>query len=199
MLRAGARQPGPRLRHADRSAARATRGRRVPATSPEAAGRAAVDRTEPVAEGFYRRPRLEPAQRRPRRHPRRPLAVMNDDRLPDPRPARRDRRTSAGRSPRCCGTCPTSTRILAGAFELSHLPNRAELRLKNDRQGDRLHAVAGPRRRAAALIGATLFFKDLTRVEQLEERERLRDRLAALGEMAAASPTRSRTRSPASR
>jgi signal transduction histidine kinase len=35
-------------------------------------------------------------------------------------------------------------------------------------------------------IGATLFFKDLTRVEQLEERERLRDRLAALGEMAAA-------------
>src|SRR5262249_36011048 len=35
-------------------------------------------------------------------------------------------------------------------------------------------------------IGATLFFKDLTRVEQLEERERLRDRLATLGEMAAA-------------
>src|SRR5690606_31349708 len=36
------------------------------------------------------------------------------------------------------------------------------------------------------VTGATLFFKDLTRVEQLEERERLRDRLAALGEMAAA-------------
>ena len=35
-------------------------------------------------------------------------------------------------------------------------------------------------------VGATLFFKDLTRVEQIEERERLRDRLAALGEMAAA-------------
>ena len=31
-----------------------------------------------------------------------------------------------------------------------------------------------------------LFFKDLTQVEQLEERERLRDRLASLGEMAAA-------------
>ena len=30
-----------------------------------------------------------------------------------------------------------------------------------------------------------MFFKDLTRVEQLEERERLRDRLATLGEMAA--------------
>ena len=30
-----------------------------------------------------------------------------------------------------------------------------------------------------------MFFKDLTQVEQLEERERLRDRLASLGEMAA--------------
>jgi light-regulated signal transduction histidine kinase (bacteriophytochrome) len=36
------------------------------------------------------------------------------------------------------------------------------------------------------VVGAAMFFKDLTRVEQLEERERLRDRLAALGEMAAA-------------
>ena len=34
-------------------------------------------------------------------------------------------------------------------------------------------------------IGAVMFFKDLTQVEQLEERERLRDRLASLGEMAA--------------
>ena len=31
-----------------------------------------------------------------------------------------------------------------------------------------------------------MFFKDLTLVEQMEERDRLRDRLAALGEMAAA-------------
>jgi signal transduction histidine kinase len=34
-------------------------------------------------------------------------------------------------------------------------------------------------------IGVTLFFKDLTQVEQQEEQERLRDRLAALGQMAA--------------
>jgi signal transduction histidine kinase len=39
---------------------------------------------------------------------------------------------------------------------------------------------------AGRLVGATLFIKDLTRVEQIEERGRLRDRLAALGEMAAA-------------
>jgi signal transduction histidine kinase len=36
-----------------------------------------------------------------------------------------------------------------------------------------------------ATVGAALFFKDLTHVEQIEERERLRDRLAAVGEMAA--------------
>jgi signal transduction histidine kinase len=80
---------------------------------------------------------------------------------------------------------PDLLRILAGAFELSHLPNRAELRLKNTGKviGYTLSHVKDARGRD---VGATLFFKDLTRVEQLEERERLRDRLAALGEMAAA-------------
>ncbi len=76
-------------------------------------------------------------------------------------------------------------RIVAGAFELSHLPNRAELRLKSTGKviGYTLSQVKDEGDR---ITGATLFFKDLTRVEQLEERERLRDRLAALGEMAAA-------------
>jgi PAS domain S-box-containing protein len=76
-------------------------------------------------------------------------------------------------------------RIVAAAFELSHLPNRAELRLKSTGKviGYTLSQVRDERGR---ITGATLFFKDLTRVEQLEERERLRDRLAALGEMAAA-------------
>jgi PAS domain S-box-containing protein len=75
-------------------------------------------------------------------------------------------------------------RVLAGAFELSHLPNRAELRLKDlDRViGYTLSQVKDDLGRP---IGAVLFFKDLTQVEQLEERERLRDRLASLGEMAA--------------
>jgi signal transduction histidine kinase len=80
---------------------------------------------------------------------------------------------------------PELARIIASAFELSHLPNRAELRLKSTGKviGYTLSQVRDARGR---LTGATLFFKDLTRVEQLEERERLRDRLAALGEMAAA-------------
>jgi two-component system nitrogen regulation sensor histidine kinase GlnL len=77
------------------------------------------------------------------------------------------------------------SRIVAGAFDLSHLPNRAELRLKSTGKviGYTLSQVRDARGR---ITGAALFFKDLTRVEQLEERERLRDRLAALGEMAAA-------------
>jgi PAS domain S-box-containing protein len=77
------------------------------------------------------------------------------------------------------------TRIIAGAFELSHLPNRAELRLK--RTGKVIgYTLSQVRDTEDGITGATLFFKDLTRVEQIEERERLRDRLAALGEMAAA-------------
>lgn len=76
-------------------------------------------------------------------------------------------------------------RVLAGAFELGHPPNRAELRLKHSGKviGYTLSHIQDDRGRT---IGAAMFFKDLTRVEQIEERERLRDRLAALGEMAAA-------------
>lgn len=80
---------------------------------------------------------------------------------------------------------PDITRMVAGAFELSHLPNRAELRLKST--GKVIgYTVSQIKDESGEVTGATLFFKDLTRVEQLEERERLRDRLAALGEMAAA-------------
>jgi nitrogen-specific signal transduction histidine kinase len=79
---------------------------------------------------------------------------------------------------------PAVIRVLAGAFELSHLPNRAELRLKD------LNRVIGytlsqVKDAGGTALGAVMFFKDLTQVEQLEERERLRDRLASLGEMAA--------------
>ena len=79
---------------------------------------------------------------------------------------------------------PAVIRVLAGAFEMSHLPNRAELRLKD------LNRVIGytlsqVKDSSGVALGAVMFFKDLTQVEQLEERERLRDRLASLGEMAA--------------
>ena len=79
---------------------------------------------------------------------------------------------------------PAVIRVLSTAFELSDLPNRAELRLKDL---DRVigYTLSQVKDEAGLPIGAVLFFKDLTQVEQLEERERLRDRLASLGEMAA--------------
>ena len=75
-------------------------------------------------------------------------------------------------------------RVLGGAFELQALPNRAELRLKSTDTviGYTLSLVRDDH---GEPVGAALFFKDLTHVEQIEERERLRDRLAAVGEMAA--------------
>jgi PAS domain S-box-containing protein len=79
---------------------------------------------------------------------------------------------------------PDIVRVLGGAFELKSLPNRAELRLKSTDTviGYTLSLVRDDH---GEPVGAALFFKDLTHVEQIEERERLRDRLAAVGEMAA--------------
>src|SRR3954466_8913446 len=79
---------------------------------------------------------------------------------------------------------PDIVRVLGGAFELKALPNRAELRLKSTDTviGYTLSLI---RDDAGDAVGAALFVKDLTHVEQIEERERLRDRLAAVGEMAA--------------
>lgn len=81
--------------------------------------------------------------------------------------------------------CPDVARVLQSAFSGDDLPNRAEMRLRKTGKaiGYTLSLVHDD---AGRNVGATLFFKDLTRVEQLEERERLRDRLATLGEMAAA-------------
>jgi signal transduction histidine kinase len=80
---------------------------------------------------------------------------------------------------------PEIVRLLGSAFDLHLLPNRAELRL---RLSGRVigYTLALVRDDEGEIVGASMFFKDLTRVEQLEERERLRDRLAAVGEMAAA-------------
>jgi signal transduction histidine kinase len=79
---------------------------------------------------------------------------------------------------------PDVVRVLTGVFDLHHLPNRAEMRLRPSNKviGYTLTLV---RNDPGDVVGAAMFFKDLTRVEQLEERERLRDRLAAVGELAA--------------
>ena len=80
---------------------------------------------------------------------------------------------------------PEVVRVLSTVWDLHMIPNRVELRLRPT--GKVIgYTLALVRNDAGTVVGAAMFFKDLTRVEQLEERERLRDRLAALGEMAAA-------------
>src|SRR5437762_7670803 len=80
---------------------------------------------------------------------------------------------------------PDVVRQLLTAFDLNMLPNRAETRLRPS--GKVIgYTFAFVRDDDGEIAGVAMFFKDLTRVEQLEERERLRDRLAAVGEMAAA-------------
>jgi signal transduction histidine kinase len=80
---------------------------------------------------------------------------------------------------------PEIVRLLDQAFDTEVLPDRADVRLSSSGRsiGYTLSLV---RNDLGEITGAALFFKDLTRVEFIEERERLRDRLATLGEMAAA-------------
>ena len=80
---------------------------------------------------------------------------------------------------------PDVVGVLLNSFGLHHVPNRVEMRLKPNQKVIG-YTLAFVRDDAAEVLGVSMFFKDLTRVEQLEERERLRDRLAALGQMAAA-------------
>jgi nitrogen-specific signal transduction histidine kinase len=111
------------------------------------------------------------------------LALMNDDAYRIFNLARS--RTDVGRPfSEVLRDIPQAVRVMSAVFELSHLPNRAELRLK---ELDRVigYTLSQVKDDNGHPIGAVMFFKDLTQVEQLAERERLRDRLASLGEMAA--------------
>jgi signal transduction histidine kinase len=91
---------------------------------------------------------------------------------------------SGRRVERVLGDHPDILRVLSGVFDRPSLPSRAEIRLSST---DTVvgYSLSLVRSEAGIVMGATLFFKDLTYVEQMEERERLRDRLAAVGEMAA--------------
>lgn len=82
---------------------------------------------------------------------------------------------------------PQIAQILRESFTMSSLPNRAEIDLRCRTDGGKtigftLSLVPGD---DGVPIGAAIFFKDLTHVEHKEEQERLKDRLAALGQMAA--------------
>jgi two-component system nitrogen regulation sensor histidine kinase GlnL len=82
---------------------------------------------------------------------------------------------------------PQLAQILRESFAMASLPNRAEIDLRTRSEcgktiGFTLSLVPGE---GGHPQGAAIFFKDLTHVEHKEEQERLKDRLAALGQMAA--------------
>jgi len=77
--------------------------------------------------------------------------------------------------------------LLLESFKSKHLPNRAEMVIRGPgREGRNIgFTLSLVRDDAEEVIGAAIFFKDLTQIEQLEEGQRLKERLAALGQMAA--------------
>ncbi len=77
--------------------------------------------------------------------------------------------------------------LLLESFKSKHLPNRAEMVIRGPgREGKNIgFTLSLVRDDAGEVIGAAIFFKDLTQIEQLEEGQRLKERLAALGQMAA--------------
>ncbi len=82
---------------------------------------------------------------------------------------------------------PQLAQILRESFGMASLPNRAEIDLRTRSEkgktiGFTLSLIPGD---GGEPLGAAIFFKDLTHVEHREEQDRLRDRLAALGQMAA--------------
>lgn len=89
---------------------------------------------------------------------------------------------------------PTVVRLLEGALDGRERPSRAELTLRAA-PTDALRPDPDPRTIGFTLdavrdpdgdvAGAVLLFRDLTPFERQDEQERLRDRLAALGQMAA--------------
>ncbi len=79
---------------------------------------------------------------------------------------------------------PAVAQRLLATLEGVELPSRAELSL--ERAGPTIgYTVSAVRDAAGAIAGAVLQFRDLTPFERNAEQERLRERLAALGEMAA--------------
>jgi PAS domain S-box-containing protein len=81
---------------------------------------------------------------------------------------------------------PRLTDVLLDSLEMSQMPNRSEMEIRTrGDDGRTIGFTISPIVDEGEKKGVALFFKDLTQVEQQEEQERLRDRLAALGQMAA--------------
>ncbi len=82
---------------------------------------------------------------------------------------------------------PAVARLLLGALDGCERPGRAELLLASAEASPRTigFTLLPLRDERSELLGAALLFRDLTPFERADEQERTRERLAALGEMAA--------------
>jgi signal transduction histidine kinase len=85
---------------------------------------------------------------------------------------------------------PRLVQMVRQSFDMANLPNRAEIELgRGGRAGSHGKSIGFTvslvRDDEGAMAGVALFFKDLTQIEHKAEQERLRDRLATLGQMAA--------------
>lgn len=82
---------------------------------------------------------------------------------------------------------PKLASIFLESFRMKSQPNRAEMeiRLRDERKRTIGFSMPLIRDDAGKVLGAALLFRDLTQIEHHQEQEQLKERLAALGQMAA--------------
>ena len=85
------------------------------------------------------------------------------------------------------GDQPQLLQILNDAYQMKNLPSRAELDLNIKDGSSRTvgYTISVIKKDDVDIEGISVFLKDLTLVEEMNEQEKLKDRLAALGQMAA--------------
>ncbi len=81
---------------------------------------------------------------------------------------------------------PQVSRLMLESFQMSTLPSREEMEISSGRRRIKIgFTVSLVKDEKSQNIGSSIFFRDLTKIEEKEEQERLKERLAALGQMSA--------------
>lgn len=81
---------------------------------------------------------------------------------------------------------PQVSRLMLESFQMSTLPNREEMEIPLGRRRIKIgFSISLVKNKKNQNIGSSIFFRDLTKIEEKEEQERLKERLAALGQMSA--------------
>lgn len=82
---------------------------------------------------------------------------------------------------------PYFCRLMLESFHMSTLPSREEMEIscRGDEKKKIGFSISLVKEENGQNIGSSIFFRDLTKIEEKEEQERLKERLAALGHMSA--------------